>query len=97
MIVDQTKGVRRMKMISATICNNKIMWMNLVPYDRKEFEHEDGYNGKVYATATNGTEMVIDRYGASDTIVDVLIKTDSITTALMAIFEILGENGIDNL
>ena len=86
-----------MKMISATICNNKIVRMNLVPYDRKEFEHEDGYNGKVYATTTNGTEMVIDRYGVADTIVDVLIKTDSFTTALMAIFEVLGENGIDNL
>ena len=86
-----------MKMISATICNNKIMRIVLVPYDRERFEHEDGYNGKVYVTTTNGTEMVIDRYGVADTFVDVLIKTDSFTTALMAIFEVLGENGIDNL
>lgn len=70
--------------------------MNLIPYDQKQFENVEAF-GKVYATTPNGTEMVIDRYGIADTMVDVLIKTDSFTAALIAIFEILGENGIENL
>lgn len=85
-----------MKMISTTICNKKIQRMNLIPYDQKQFENVE-QRGMVYAITESGAEMVIDRYGIVDSVVDVLIKTDSFTVALMAIFEILGENGIENL
>jgi hypothetical protein len=95
MIVDQMKGVDNMKMITASICNKQIMKLNLVPYDQKYFEVAEKQN-RVVTCHENMVECIIDVYGLVDNIVDMTIKTDSFTVALMTIFNLIGENGITN-
>lgn len=90
------KGADSMKMISASICNKQLIKLNLVPYDQKYFELAEKTN-RVVTCPDNMIECIIDVYGLVDNIVDMTIKTDSFTVALMTIFKLIGENGIDNL
>ena len=84
-----------MKMITASICNKEIVKLNLVPYDSKYFEMAERKN-QVLTCPDNMVECIIDVYGLVDNVVDMVIKTDSFTVALMTIFKMVGENGITN-
>lgn len=84
-----------MKMITASICNKQIIKMNLVPYDSKYFELCERKN-QVLTCSYNMVECIVDVYGLVDNVVDMVIKTDSFTVALMTIFKMVGENGITN-
>lgn len=83
-------------MIDAFITNNQITSLSFVPYDQKYFDIMEKKN-QVVTCPDNMVECTIDKYGLTEHIVDMKIKTDSFTVALMTIYKLIGEDGIINL
>ena len=91
-----------MKMMHISIVKNKMIKINLIPYDEKLFDIDISRMMKrEFHFTDNGCEVSVEEFDSSvyGTMLDLFIKTDCISTAILAAWYIMKERDseIENL